>query len=321
MEQFIQGAFWGAAIGDALGGPLENMDRHEIKARHGKVSEMIGGGWLNLQPGQFTDDTQMMLMVAEGILANPAYPVEEIGLRFIRWYYMHPEDIGPTTVKSFENYLQCGNWQEAAAMTARSLSKMDSNGALMRTLPVTFAYWTNHRDMAFRSKEIASMTHYGDESTACCIFYNYLVGAAVEVKENKRDLITKALIFTDEQCRRLEVNPARFFWSIARAVQCGAKEIISQGKALETLVSVIQCFLSTDDFEEALVKVINLGGDTDTAGCVLGGLAGAYYGMGAIPVRWVEALQEKDRIARVADAFTELNKDWKSRVKEESPRR
>ncbi|WP_027365114.1 ADP-ribosylglycohydrolase family protein [Desulfotruncus alcoholivorax] len=303
MNDYIKGSFWGAAVGDALGGALENMSSEEIANRHGTVTEILGGGWLDLQPGEYTDDTQMIIMVAEGILANPAYPIEEIGRRFLRWYYSNPRDIGTTTARSFESYLRCGSWKEASVITAKSLNKLDSNGALMRTLPVTFAYWNNPRDMAYWSVDIASMTHHSQESAACCIFYNYLVGVAACLKGNKRELFTKSLQFTDEQCARLDINPASFFWYVVKAVQSGAVNIIPKGKALDTLGATLQCFLHTETFEEALVKVVNLGGDTDTAGNIMGGLAGAYYGYEAIPKRWLNALLGKDRIAGVTDAF------------------
>ncbi|SFH17469.1 ADP-ribosyl-[dinitrogen reductase] hydrolase [Desulfotomaculum arcticum] len=304
MNDYIQGSFWGAAVGDALGGALENMSGEEIYNRYGTVTEILGGGWLDLHPGEYTDDTQMIIMVAEGILANPVYPIEEIGRRFLRWYYSNPRDIGTTTKRSFENYLRCGSWQEAARMTAKSLNKLDSNGALMRTLPVTFAYWNTPRDMAYWSVDIASMTHQSRESSASCIFYNYLVGKAVCEKGNKRELFTNALRFTDEQCARLDINPKGFFWYVVKAVQSGAAKIIPEGKALDTLGATLQCFLQTDTFEEALVRVINLGGDTDTAGNVMGGLAGAYYGYEAIPERWLSTLRGKERIVGVADAFS-----------------
>ena len=305
MRKYIKGSFWGAAVGDALGGGLENMSSEEISTRYGTVTDMLGGGWLNLQPGEYTDDTQMIIMVAEGIMANPTYPIEEIGRRFLAWYYSDPRDIGTTTARSFENYLHCGSWKEASVITAKSLNKLDSNGALMRTLPVTFAYWNNHRDMAYWSVDIASMTHHSQESAACCIFYNHLVGMAACMKGNKRELFTKSLQFTDEQCARLDINPASFFWYVVKAVQSGAVNIIPKGKALDTLGATLQCFLHTETFEEALVRVVNLGGDTDTAGNIMGGLAGAYYGYEVIPEHWLKTLRGKDKIVKVTDAFIE----------------
>ena len=90
IQDRVRGALYGVAIGDAMGGPLEFLDANEIKMRYGQVREMIGGGWLNLKPGEVTDDTQMTLCVAEGILENPNDPVQTIGRRFIEWYGSKP---------------------------------------------------------------------------------------------------------------------------------------------------------------------------------------------------------------------------------------
>lgn len=67
--------------------------------------------------------------------------------------------------------------------------------------------------------------------------------------------------------------------------------------------------LTTDSFEEALTEVINMGGDTDTAGAILGALAGAYYGIGQIPRRWLDGLQNRAGIDARAYALAERSAD------------
>ena len=76
----------GVAVGDALGAPLEFMTAEEIRRRYGgPVTEMIGGGWLSVEPGEVTDDTQMTLAVAEGIAetngSTPMFQIGETGIR------------------------------------------------------------------------------------------------------------------------------------------------------------------------------------------------------------------------------------------------
>jgi hypothetical protein len=61
--------------------------------------------------------------------------------------------------------------------------------------------------------------------------------------------------------------------------------------------------LSTESFEEALIEVINLGGDTDSAGAILGALAGAYHGPDAIPDRWLDGLQNRQGVELRAEAL------------------
>lgn len=75
IQGSIRGAMFGVAVGDALGAPLEFMSAKSIKQQHGTVRDMIGGGWLNVLPGEVTDDTQMTLAVAHGIAVRPAAPL------------------------------------------------------------------------------------------------------------------------------------------------------------------------------------------------------------------------------------------------------
>ncbi len=306
MKEYIKGALYGAAIGDALGGPVEYMKKEDIKSKFGTLRDMVGGGRNNLEPGQYTDDTHMLLHVAEGILANPMYPVEEIGRRFIAWYREQPDYVGPTTALSFKNYLLVGNWKDAARATATTINKMDSNGGLMRTLAVTFGYQKDTSLMAYWSKEIASMTHYSEEGAACCIFYNYLVYLASRASIAKREMITKSLQFTDEQCKKYGLYPSNFFWFIVKCVQSGTEELLPKGNALYTVGTAVQCFLQEDSFEDILVSAINRGEDADTAGTVTGGLAGAYYGFEGIPERWVGLLKGKERLDRISAGFVAM---------------
>lgn len=307
MEDYIKGSFYGAAIGDALGGPVEDLSRDQIRQKFGTIKDMVGGGKLNLKPGEFTDDTHMLLQVAEGILSNPTSPIDEIGKRFLIWYRARPDAVGYTTALSLDNYLRKGDWKEAAKITARTINKLDSNGGLMRTLPVTFGYFSDQTLMAYWSREIASMTHYSEEGIACCIFYNYMIYLAGKSLRNKREMITNAFQYTDEHCKKLGVTPSKFFWFIMKSVQL--EEELVPGNALDTLGAALQCFLLEDSFENTLVCVVNRGGDTDTSGTVAGGLAGAYYGYNSIPNRWINQLADRKRLDDATKGFLKLIMD------------
>ena len=69
------------------------------------------------------------------------------------------------------------------------------------------------------------------------------------------------------------------------------QDLRNSGWVRHTLESAVWGLLTTGSFEEAVVQVVNLGEDADTAGAVVGALAGAAYGMGAIPNRWRTALR------------------------------
>src|SRR5262245_37967144 len=101
----ITAAFLGLACGDALGAPAEFMTQAQLRARWGQLTEMVGGGvW---EPGEWTDDTGMALCVAEGILANPVDPIDEIGDRFLAWADT-AKDVGGTITAALAGYR--GDW-------------------------------------------------------------------------------------------------------------------------------------------------------------------------------------------------------------------
>ena len=147
----IRGALYGVAVGDALGGPLEFMSDRQIRDAYGRVTDMIGGGWLNLKPGEVTDDTQMTLCVARGILDalegdNGLDLVASVGQQFIAWADSKPKDIGGACSHSIAVAKRLGrirwkgvptaaDWEEAARQTRRDGGRpVEGNGALMRTV-------------------------------------------------------------------------------------------------------------------------------------------------------------------------------------------
>ena len=83
----------------------------------------------------------------------------------------------------------------------------------------------------------------------------------------------------------------------------------TQGFPPACIPTCLYLLLTTDSFEEAVTEVVNLGGDTDTAGAILGAMAGAYYGVDAIPKRWLDGLQNRDGIEARALALAQRSGD------------
>lgn len=269
IQDRIRGALYGVAIGDAMGGPLEFLDANEIKMHHGQVREMIGGGWLSLKPGEVTDDTQMTLCVAEGILENPSDPVQTIGRRFIEWYDSKPKDIGNTCALAIRKVKLLPNtkkaaWAAVSRETEREQHGMNGgNGALMRTIsPAVFYHDPKTRKRYV--KAIAEMTHRNDESTDICIQYCDFVHMAVFGDYPDRDRL-------------------KHYKENARPT----------GYVVDTWCNVIDALTETQSFEEAIINAVNRGGDADTIGAITGGLAGACYGYAAIPKRWIKCLDKQ----------------------------
>ena len=275
-EDKVRGALYGVAIGDALGGPLEFMNAEQIKQKYGgRVTEMVGGGWLSLMPGETTDDTAMTLAVCEGIMETPSAPIEPIGRRFIEWVNTAPKDIGMTCSRSIataRKNLAVGMaaeiaWKKAAVNTAIENGDFSGgNGALMRTIGTALAY-EDEDDRAEYTTQIAEMTHYDDLSSDICRYY---ADAVHHFIKDERDAGVRTLDMMAVYGFSNRVNPS--------------------GWVQDSMECAYLAFTTETVFENVLIKAVNFGGDADTIGAIAGGLAGAYYGYNVIPQRWIEAI-------------------------------
>lgn len=279
MDRY-EGAMLGVAVGDALGAPLEFMSAEEIRRKHGgPVREMIGGGWLSVEPGEVTDDTQMTLAVAEGIASGAEDTVREIGLNFLRWYRTHPKDIGGTchAVISMMTMQPCDkeNWMNASEKVDRqSNGGTAGNGALMRTVYPALYYPMEEAQNA--AADIARMTHWHDHSTQTVLRYTTAINLIANSDWNTAGARIDALSAMADIRDLLPED-----------------KVEPTGYSVASLICAMNAIRDTDNFEDALVRAVNLGGDADTIGAITGGLAGAIYGASAIPLRWINALDNE----------------------------
>lgn len=83
-------------------------------------------------------------------------------------------------------------------------------------------------------------------------------------------------------------------------------QIKSSGWVVDTLECALWGFFKYDDWKEGALAVVNLGGDSDTAGAIYGALAGVFYGVDAIPQRWVDGMQNYEEIFEIAREFSDM---------------
>jgi ADP-ribosyl-[dinitrogen reductase] hydrolase len=73
-------------------------------------------------------------------------------------------------------------------------------------------------------------------------------------------------------------------------------DIVGSGWVVKSLEAALWAFRTSNSFEEAVLKAVNLGHDADTTGAVCGQLAGAYWGESGIPLALREQLARKDML-------------------------
>lgn len=265
----VQGAYAGLAVGDALGATVEFMTPAEINDKYGVHKKIIGGGWLNLKRGQVTDDTTMSLALGRAIIESKKIEPTSIARNFDEWMRGKPVDIGNTVRRGIVQYRLKGTVE-------MPYNDYDGgNGVCMRTLPIALFTWgAGSAEVEIASRLHAHITHHNklsDAGTECVIAMIHRAlnnGALTDIEELAHDLSTRYREFLFN-ARKYE-NPS--------------------GYIVDTLRAVFQSLFDFNNFEDAMIEVVNRGGDADTTGAILGMIAGALYGLSAIPKRWIKSL-------------------------------
>ncbi|MFD5783256.1 ADP-ribosylglycohydrolase family protein [Streptomyces sp. NPDC126933] len=279
--QRTAGAVIGSAVGDALGGPFEFGPAGAFSARFsapGAHGEMCGGGgW---DPGEATDDTQMAVLVAESLLERGGLDLPDIFGRFQRWAASEPKDIGLQTEDVLTNGMP---WDLAAAIHFQVNRRAAGNGSLMRaaTSAVYFARGGQQATMD-AARRVAALTHGDRAAWEGTAVFHELVRVTLDDVEPLAALPGIVdLVHPDHRPRYATVLAAD--WHPDQATEFN-------GAVWPCLGSAVWALRTTASYEDAIRAAIDLGGDTDTVAAVTGGLAGAYYGLDAIPTRWTEPL-------------------------------
>ncbi|MCI3276339.1 ADP-ribosylglycohydrolase family protein [Streptomyces cylindrosporus] len=291
------GTVIGSAVGDALGAPFEFGPEGAFSARFpapGGGGEMCGGGgW---DPGEATDDTQMAVLVGESLLAHGGLEPADVFARFRRWAAAEPKDIGLQT----EAVLTSGDpWDLAAAVHFRTSQRAAGNGALMRAATSAVFFARSGREATMdAARRIAALTHGDRAAWEGTAVFHELVRVALDGGDPLTAVPdTLAVVHAEHRERYARVLASDWHPDLATEFN---------GAVWPCLASAVWALRTTSSYEAAVRAAVDLGGDTDTVAAVTGGLAGAVYGVGAVPERWTTALHVPlpgfgERVLRVGE--------------------
>ncbi len=278
------GAFLGLAVGDAVGTTLE-FRRRDAQPR---VEDMEGGGPFGLPPGHWTDDTSMALALADSLAAAGALDCRDLMDRFVRWRQHgdyscrgHCFDIGNTTRASLDRYLRTRD-----PLAGSTDPGSAGNGSLMRLAPVALRFWHDRPRLIASAAEQSRTTHGAEEAVDACQAFAALLADAI-AGSPRADLLAP---------RGFEGAPA------VAQIMAGSwrgrprNTIHSSGYVIHTLEAAIWSVARTGNFRNAVLLAANLADDADTVAAVTGQLAGALYGLSAIPDGWLAKLAWRDRL-------------------------
>ncbi len=314
MREKIRSAVLGAAIGDALGVPVEFASRGELEAN--PVIGMIGFGTYHMPEGTWSDDTSMTLATMHSLLSG--VDEEDLMKHFTEWLfdgsytpYGQAIGVGNTTRQAILQYQKGKNPKECGGAQKND----NGNGSLMRILPVVlygcavYGFDVKEEEILPLVHRIAGLTHRHVRSQIACGIYTMIVLTLLK-EGNLSYSISHGMerAFRYYEQNKALVEEVRFFDRIRKESFRDLKkeEIQSTGYVLDTLEAVLWCLLNSKSYKECVLKAVNLGGDTDTIASIAGGIAGIAYGMAGIPEEWTRELKCGEYIEELCAAFSEV---------------
>ncbi len=329
LHDRVRGCLLAGAAGDALGAPVEGLSLAEIRARFGPqgVRDLAPG---RVAPGAITDDTQMTLFTAEGLLLaaragaleRPGETVRIVHRAYLRW--LRAQGVR-SAHPSFEGAAREG-WLLAlpgldgprgpgatclAGLRARRmgtpehpLNASKGCGGIMRIAPVGLALAVD--DPFEMGRRVAALTHGHPTGQLAAGFQAFLVRALV-AGEDLEDALAEGLEVLRRHPAHEETARAVAAARAARDAGPASPERVARlGKgwvADEALAIALYAALAAPDLPEGILLAVNHDGDSDSTGAIAGNLLGARAGAEAIPEAWLRRLELRDAIEALAVAL------------------
>ena len=299
----------GLAIADAMGVPVEFINREALRFK--PVTDMTGHGTYNQPAGSFSDDTSLLLATMDGIIRNGGiindeayYNIADNFASYLSLGSFTPRqqkfDVGNTTAAAIHSYMSGTKPWLAGGNTKYN----KGNGALMRILPL--AYYAEQNNLSDEEtleyvSKIASITH----RLPHCVLGSYIY---VNFARRLLQGYSKEKAYEDIPSHDYSSFDQETLDEYSRILkgkiyEAQEDDISSKGVTVDTLEAALWSFMRNDSYETSVLQAINLGDDTDTVGCVTGGLAGIYYGLKSINPKWLNKLLRKDYIEDLCDLY------------------
>jgi ADP-ribosyl-[dinitrogen reductase] hydrolase len=298
IQNRYQGCLLGLAVGDALGTTVE----FKAPGTFSPMTTIVGGGPFRLDKGQWTDDTSMVLCLAESLVQCGKFNALDQMERYTRWWqegYLSSNgrcfDIGGTVSGALRRFTRTCN-PFAGSVDPHTAG----NGSLMRLAPIPLFFASDPEEAIRMSAESSKTTHGAETCLDACRYFGGLIVGALQGHAKEQllaaDFTPAAGIWQRQPlCDKIQ----EIAWGSYK--QKEPPEIIGSGYVVESLEAALWAFCKSETFAEGCLLAVNLGNDADTTGAIFGQLAGAYYGIAAIPDEWGACLARLDLITSMAD--------------------
>lgn len=309
MQDKFRGAAWGHIVGDTLGQSVECLDREQKVRLVGEVTDFVSWHHQTLENGEYTDDSDMVLMQLE--ILSRGLPIDEWRLSQMLGQAVTRMDRNQELDRhySFNTMMAMRRCELGVPEEYTGDRATVTNGAAIRSLPMVREHLHDYPRMAIIINRCTALTHHSD------IAMDGAVGVALTVSEMMKsdkidiDRLFEILTTNMESSRMIEV-----FETVKRLIESGAEpeeaqEELKTGSFVDQSVPyALYCFLRTpDDFREIMRAAINVEGDSDSIAAIAGSFCGAYLGESGIPKEWKQKLKARARIEELLDKSTRIS--------------
>lgn len=322
LRSRFRGCMLGGAVGDALGMPTEVGPS---RRRGQLIREACGVDWVQtyrdspipnyLQAGQYTDDTQQTICLAETLLASDGHFDTEFFIRKLtRAVERFHRGVGPST-KRVMGAIRNGALK--ALLRGEAASQSPTNGGAMRVAPVAMVYFWDPDRLMRITQAATRATHAHPTSVAGACVQALLVAAAL--REGSALDFGQLRDDVSQRIKDLDPELASLIHRSAVPIEDGMS-----CRVMDTVPAVARAFLvNSDDFSTGVLAQVNSDGDTDTKAAMLGQLIGGRSGIESIPPTWLDGLEDGHRgrtyLTLLADALLLLALRVRGDVSADSP--
>ncbi|MEM8526672.1 MAG: ADP-ribosylglycohydrolase family protein [Bacteroidota bacterium] len=309
----IKDTILGLVVGDALGVPVEFESRAMLVDN--PVKTMRAYGTYHQPKGTWSDDSSLTLCLMEAL--TKGYDLVGIAKEFIAWetqakWTPHGSvfDIGNTTSRAIfllSEIVEHNDYEALNYLHLEADEYSNGNGSLMRILPLYFYLKNQGLEASFdKIWAVSALTHGHIRAALCCLYYLILLDELIAQKDKKKAYLNTQKRFNNFSQER-QINPKEqqllkrlCHGNIAKLEETAIK---SDGYVLHSLEAVVWCLMRCNSYSETVLMAVNLGGDTDTTAAIVGGLAGALYGLEQIPEEWLKVIVRLEDIEELCKRF------------------
>jgi len=293
----LRGRFQGALQGLAMGDALAAATQFRRAGSFTPVGDLLGGGPFDLPRGAWSDDTAMALCLAESLVECGGFDAHDQVARYTRWQqegYRSATGQCLGITASTARALAAANWRRQPFAGSHDPAQLDPE-PLARVAPAVMQAFDAPEQAVAMAAESARVTCQAPLVLDACRLLGAMLHAALRGEPRERVLAPDPAVFGSRPLKgEVAALSGRRFGS-------GYRAPAADGGAPAALELALWCLATTGSFREGALRAANLGGNCDVIAAVYGQLAGAHYGVGAIPRGWRQALADAELIAQLAD--------------------